>query len=92
MRGDGMTKDAIATLNANCMSVNTKYTQVNNKAMSEITVWSFNRESKLLEAWFEIRHGARSIHLNVDAQTITHRGEISMSYYYNEIVLGGEEE
>lgn len=91
MRGNGMTKDAWNHLNANGIPVTT-YNQVNNKAMSEITVWTFSREAALLEAWFEIRHGARGVHLNVDAWTITHCREVSMKYYYKEIVLGGEEE
>lgn len=91
MRHNGMTEDAWGHLNANGIPVTT-YNQVNNKAMNEITVWTFSREPALLEAWFEIRHGARGVRLDVAARTITHRREVSMSYYYNAIVLGGEEE
>jgi hypothetical protein len=91
MRGNTISTDAWEHLNANGIPV-TSYTQVNNKAMFEKTVWTFRRETTLLEAWFEIRHSARGIQLDVPARTITHRREISMSYYYNAIVLGGEEE
>jgi hypothetical protein len=89
--GNEMTLFAWEILNAKGTPVTT-YNQVNNKAMSEITVWTFSRESTLLEAWFEIRHGARGVNLDVSAWTITHRREVSMKYYYKEIVLGGEEE
>ena len=97
MKGnDTISTDAIAILNANGTPVAT-YRQVNNKAMSERKVWTFAREASCLDAWFDIQNSARGIHLDVASHTITHIREISMSYYYNEIVLrcknlGGEEE
>ena len=84
--GNGITTNAYERLNLNAANETARYEQVSNKLMNEIITWYFRDEKSLLETWFLVNHAMNGKNLSVADRTITLRRQISMSYYYNQLV------
>ena len=90
--GNGITTDAYERLNLNAANETARYEQVSNKLMNEIITWYFRDEESLLKTWFLVNHAMNGKNLSVVDRTITLRRQVSMSYYYEQVVLDGEDE
>ena len=89
--GNGITTDAYQHLVMNAANETVRYSQTNKNMMSEVTTWYFTDEESLLRTWFLVNHAMKGKELLVAARTITMCRQVSMSYYYNQVVLDGGE-
>ena len=88
--GNGITTDAYQHLVMNAANETVRYTQANNETMSEVTTWYFRDEESLLKTWFLVNHAMNGKNLSVVDRTITLRRQVSMSYYYEQVVKTSE--
>ena len=88
----GITTDAHDHLTLNAANHTVRYSQLNNTTMSELTTWYFTDEKSLLQAWFLVNHAMSGKEMLVAPRTITMCRQVSMSYYYEQVVLDGEGE